>query len=68
MSNLSQRNKYTILNVPSQNASRPDINVPVETGVRNALQMLGSVLLMTTRGTYGLRTNGYWITMEQLTR
>ena len=47
MSNLSQWNKYTILNVPSQDASRLDIDVSIETRVRNALQMLGSVLLMT---------------------
>ena len=51
MSNLSQRNKYTILNVHNQDASGLDIDAPVEIGVRNALQMLGSVLLMTAGGT-----------------
>ena len=68
MSNLSQRIKYTILNVPSQDASRLDIGISVETRVCNALQMLGSVLLMTAGGTQGLRTNRYWITIGRLTR
>ena len=68
MSNLSQRNKYTILNVPSQDASRLDIDVSVENAVYTALQMLGSGLLMAIEGTKGLRTNSYWITMERLTR
>ena len=36
-----------------------DIDVSVETRVCNALQMLGSVLLMTAGGTKGLCTDSY---------
>ena len=51
--------KHIILNVPSQDASRLDIDVSVETRVCNALQMLGSVLLMTAGGTKRLCTDSY---------
>ena len=56
--------KYTILNIPSPDVSRLNIETYIETTVFNALHFWVVYYLWLLGGTNGLHTDSYWITME----